>query len=177
MPCVARGRSAERAWVYWATSERADAAGTLDLAREHGVICRPLFDSLGRPNDYLAHLKPNDLLLLYHDEAAQGWFRLAEIEGVAPRAVVSASGERAQDLHRLVQSGVVRFVRRGDPLGKLLAQPEWGYRLFDNRPAESSPPSAYFSCLSVTKEPSKPSGAPQRRRPGERARITPYMET
>jgi hypothetical protein len=63
-------------WVYWATSARADAEETAQLARTHHFICRPFLSSRFVMPAYLNDVRPKDLILLVHDGTPLGWFKV-----------------------------------------------------------------------------------------------------
>jgi hypothetical protein len=151
-PCPARE------WVYWATSERADADETLRLARDHKFICRPLRASNGRIPAYLAALNVDDSVLLCHDGVPSAWFMLKRGRMEDGRANVGTLPP------------TFRFISRGDPLGQRLARS--GY---PDQDGERNPrPDAWFSGLSVKHIESKTVSDPAPRDPGVTDAMTPY---
>ncbi len=136
-------------WVYWATGARAAADETLALARDEGLICRPVSPLAA----YLPTLAVGDLILLCHNATPLGWFRLrkeAAIDGLPP---------------------VFRLVDTGSALGQRLAKGD--YRLSDGA-LPSKDRGGYFSCLSVDPT-GDPLESPTSRGRGIRDTMTPFI--
>lgn len=145
-------------WVYWATSARADAEETCRLAREDGVVCRPLLENeKNEVHGYLFAIRPGDRVLLAHDRRPLAWLEV--VEGDAPPPNLHSErreGLGKDDPNRLVPllPHVFRFVSARSPLGARLAGGLHPYRLFDGRLPGDGTESAgrrteWFSALAV----------------------------
>lgn len=139
-------------WVYWATGARADAQETLALARDEGVICRPLGPTLP---GYVAQLQPGDRVLLCHNGEPLGWFELEQIEEMLPVATPP----------------VFRLVAATSRLGKRLARDN--YPLWNGR-APRGHETERFSALAV-RAVREPLRTPAPRGRGIRDTMTPLV--
>ncbi|MDA8386350.1 MAG: helix-turn-helix domain-containing protein [Actinomycetota bacterium] len=163
---------AGRPWVYWATRARADLPTTSDLAKRHGIICRPLFTDRGEPQPYLFRLRPGDDVLLCYDEVPAAWFRIRRGDEPPVRIELDRPvSDLAGILVRLPP--ILSFIPQESELGRVLRQAD--YRLLDNSPPGRRTSGRFFSALRV--EPSRralPLGGPEPRARGSRFAITPF---
>jgi len=169
------------AWIYWATSARANRTETLDLARDEGIVCRPLLENADEVHGYLYAIRRRDRVLLVHDGAPVSWLEVVEGDEPPPNLW---SGEHATlkrgepiNLATLLPR-VFRFVPLVSPLGARLASGEHPYRLFDGQPVGRMK-SGWFSALAVRKmqvKIPKPGDFEGRGR-GQRSRMTRYRRS
>ncbi len=143
-------------WVYWATGARADAEETLALARDEGVICRPL---TGSSFGSLEQVLPGDHVLLCHDGEPQGWFELLRTSDELPE------GSAREGL-----PPVFRVTPVSGALGRRLAK--GGYPLWNGAPATGAK-RAFFTSLAV-RAVRRPLQAPAPRGRGIRDTITAF---
>jgi DNA-binding XRE family transcriptional regulator len=170
-----------RSWVYWATRDRANPGETLALARDHGIICRPVFyaprtgERDGERRDvqpYLLRLRPGDEVLLCHDAVPQAWFRLVEGDATPPDLHADAP-VRDSDWLQASLPRVFKFVPLRSALGKRLAGS--GYRLHDGSEVGPRARVRFFSALAVeANDRSIFDARPRPRRQGIRFTMTPY---
>ncbi len=171
-------------WVYWATSARAGPDETLRLARDEGIVCRPLLENAGEVHDYLYAIRRGDTVLLAHDGEPQAWLEIVEGDeppvglwsGAHPALARGGSFPGVNLLPR-----VFRFIRSDGVLGTLLGGENHQYRRFDGKLARQKG-LPFFSALAVrgvqqetAKLPSR--GAFDGRGRGQRSRMTRYRRS